>query len=138
MADVSYSDGLDPPSVWDYMVVGFPSSKNRANPAHQTVDARAYSYRSDSISDESYINFQINPSTHVALPLDLGKGFDTQDRKVAFPGPHGMSGSPIWLIYDDAENARSMFPVVGVAIEYRKSEQILVATDIAFLLDLIK
>ena len=120
-----------------YMVSGFPSSKNRANPSNQTVNARVYAYRADSANTAAYAAANIDPALHIALPLDLRLGFDPSGERLDFPDPHGMSGSPVWLLYDDDETPREMFPVVGVAIEYRKSQRLLVATDIWFVTQML-
>lgn len=56
----------------------------------------------------------------------------------AFPNPSGMSGSPIWLLYDEnGLNDPRQTPVVGIAIEHHKTERAIVATDIDIALRLI-
>jgi hypothetical protein len=109
-----------------YMVSGFPASKNRANPSNLTVNARVYAYRTESIDGAAYSAAGIDPGLHIGLPLDLRAGFDPRGEPVAFPDPHGMSGSPVWLLYDDAETPRDMFQAVAVAVEYRKPQRLLV------------
>jgi len=55
------------------------------------------------------------------------------------PDPHGMSGSPLWLLFDDGgPNDPARTPVLGVVIEYHKQSNLLVATDIGIALDLIR
>jgi hypothetical protein len=120
-----------------YMVCGFPSSKNRANPADQTISARVYAYRSDSIDDRAYAGANVDPTIHIALPLNLRRGIDPKGQPVAFPDPHGMSGAPVWLLYDGDETDREVFPVVGVATEYRRAHKMLIATDICFVTDML-
>jgi hypothetical protein len=49
-----------------------------------------------------------------------------------------MSGAPLWLLYDKrGHNDTSVTPVVGVFIEFRKSSQTLVSTDVSTALDMI-
>jgi hypothetical protein len=121
-----------------YMVSGFPASKNRANPSNLTVNARVYAYRTESIDGAAYSAAGIDPGLHIGLPLDLRAGFDPRGEPVAFPDPHGMSGSPVWLLYDDAETPRDMFQAVAVAVEYRKPQRLLVATDIWFVMQMLR
>lgn len=119
-----------------YMVIGFPRSKNRSNPSNNTVAARLCAYRSASISAERYTECNIDPATHLALPFNPKEGVDSRNERTVFPDPHGMSGAPVWLIHDEATDDAA-FHVVGIAIEYRKPEHLLVATDAGFLLEML-
>jgi hypothetical protein len=101
---------------------------------------RAYSYRSDSIDDAEYSAFGLRTVDHVVLPLNLKRGFDAEGRTVTFPKPQGMSGSPIVVLYDAAETgatSSSVFDVVAVGIEYRKTSKVLIGTDVRFALEMI-
>jgi hypothetical protein len=56
-------------------------------------------------------------------------------QKRTFPKLSGMSGSPVWLLYD--ENGAHDFDtpvVVGVFIEHPKGQRALIATDIDYAL----
>ena len=60
-------------------------------------------------------------------------------KQITFPKPNGMSGSPVWLIYDDeGPNDPVHTPVVGILIEHCPSKLALVATDIGFAVDMIR
>jgi hypothetical protein len=49
-----------------------------------------------------------------------------------------MSGPPVWLPYDlDGPHDPPHTPVVGIFIEYHRSDQCLVATDIGFAINAI-
>ena len=121
-----------------YLLVGFPESQSRANPADREVASKVYAFRNISYPPEKYGLLGASVETHVVLSFDRKKsvGADTNIR--AFPNPAGMSGSPVFLLYDEnGSNDRSQTPVVGIAIEHRKTEHAIVATDIGFSLALI-
>jgi hypothetical protein len=129
---------LIPRSGTNYAIVGFPASRSKVNPRARVVTATAYSYRNYSIEDGAYYEYGLTPETHLALPLDLRIGFDSSGKPRNFPRPQGMSGSPIWALYDDAgQNDATTFQVVGVGTKYWKQERLLIGTDIAKVLDMI-
>jgi hypothetical protein len=56
----------------------------------------------------------------------------------AFPNPEGMSGSPVWLLYDEVgTNDPAQTPVVGILIEYHRRHRLLLATDVGKAVDMI-
>lgn len=121
-----------------YLVLGFPASRNASNPVARETPARAYAYRASSSSDDTYGSLGLDPATHIAIPLDLKRGRDAKGAHRNFPRPQGMSGSPVWEMFDDdGEGEHGGFPIVGVAIEYWNTRKVMVATDIRFVLDLI-
>lgn len=138
--DVSYlRPALLPRSGINYMIVGFPASRSKVNPSAREITATAYSYRNYSIEDGEYSKYGLMPRTHLALPLDLKVGFDSNGQHRNFPRPQGMSGSPIWSLYEDTgQDDTRVLQVVGVGTKYWKRTQLLVGTDIAVVLDMIK
>lgn len=122
----------------EYVIIGFPASKNRFGHVQQQIIAAPYAYRADSIPDEEYSRYDVSPETHVVLPLDLRKGFDADGNPITFPKPQGMSGAPVIVLFGDESSGERVFPVVAVGIEYRKTEKVLVATDVRFVLEGIR
>jgi hypothetical protein len=52
--------------------------------------------------------------------------------------PAGMSGSPVWLLYDEkGPNDPTRTLVVGIFIEYKKPHHVMIATDIGIALRMI-
>lgn len=127
-----------PRSSKDYMVVGFPASKSNVNPLRREVAATAYGYRNHSIPDLEYHKQGLLPETHLALPLDLEVGFDSKGKHRNFPKPQGMSGSPIWVLYneDEQDDGRSLH-IVGIGTKYRRNERLLIGTDVAVAVKMI-
>ncbi len=121
----------------EYVIVGFPATKNQFRVRHKDMLAVPYAYRSDSIPEVEYRKNGVSPESHVLLPLDLRRGFDAAGRPTHFPRPQGMSGAPVVVLFEGESEAR-VFPVVAVGIEYRKAERILVASDVRFVLEAIR
>jgi hypothetical protein len=120
-------------------IVGFPGSKSKLNPINKTVSVTAYGYYENSIEDESYVQFNLCPETHIAMKLNLKEGINNHGKPIVFPKPSGMSGSPIWLLHDyNTDEEHRIFPIVGIGIEYRKKDKILVGTDIHYGIELIE
>ena len=121
-----------PRSGKHYVIVGFPATKSAVDSRHRTTLAAAYAYRSDAIDDSDYAAHGVDAKTHVVLPLDLRRGFDTTGRIVNFPKPQGMCGSPIVVLYGEpgSEDDSRVFPVVAVGTRYRKKTKVLIGTDV--------
>lgn len=126
-----------PRSKKHFAFVGFPATKSKVKRGGRSILVKPYSYRSDSILEDDYTKHGIQPETHVVLPLDLRKGFDPGGNMVHFPKPQGMSGSPVVVLYEQEDGGSRMFPVVAVAIEYRKKDKVVVATDVQYVLEAI-
>ncbi len=131
----SYSDQRQGKS---YTIIGYPSSQSRVNIIKRQVLARAYAYRDQSIPEDKYSELGLNQQDHLALALDLRRGFDSKGQHRNFPKPQGMSGSPIWLLYDEVnEKSNRVFPIVAVGTKYLRNERVLVGTDISIVIDMI-
>jgi hypothetical protein len=137
--DVSYlRPALLPRSGREYMILGYPASRSNLNPARHEVAATVYGFRNCSIEDARCIEIGLSPETHVILPLDLEVGFDSSGRRRNFPKPQGMSGSPIWVLFNETErDDLDVLPIVAIGTKYRKKERILVGTDVALVLEMI-
>ncbi len=119
-----------------YVIIGFPANKSEVDRYQKSVIAASYSYRSDPINDQAYQGIGVDSKTHIVLPLNRKRGFDTKGKAIHFPKPNGMSGSPIFVLYED-ENESDFFPIVGVGIEYRAQKKCLVGTDIHVALEMM-
>jgi hypothetical protein len=121
-----------------YLLVGFPESQSRADPVGREVESKVYSFRNISYPTQKYGKLGVSPESHVVLSFDRKHAVGPDGAVRAFPNPVGMSGSPVFLLYDeDGPNDQTQTPVVGIAIEHRKAEHAIVATDIEFALRFI-
>lgn len=127
-----------PRSGKHYAIVGFPASRSRTNPVSRQTEVIAYAYRNNSIDDAQYASQGLVARAHVALPLDPEIGFDSDGNHRNFPRPQGMSGSPIFVLFDDyADNDPRVFPLVAVGTKYWKKKRLVVGTDVAVVLEMI-
>ncbi len=138
-ADFSYlRPTLLPRFQKQYLFIGYPGSRSKANPTAKEVTVEPYSYWCPSAPELSYSTTGYSATDHLLLPLDVKQGYDLDGVKCAFPKPHGMSGSPIVMLYDEVgENDPRIFPIVGVATTYLKEKNLVIATDIRIAVDLI-
>jgi hypothetical protein len=108
-------------------VTGFPASKSKLHPVRQEVEVAFYGNWCPSASEPAYAKMGLSIEDHIVMPFSrkkvIGKGSTTR----AFPNPEGMSGSPVWLLRDQVgTNDPVQTPVVGVLIEYHRSQHLLV------------
>lgn len=118
-----------------YLLVGFPGTQTRIDLAKREVTTKLYSYRNISHPTSNYQSIGVDPRSHVALIFDRKRSVGADGNARMFPDPAEMSGSPVWLLYDEnGPNDRTQTPVVAVAIEHRKDQRAIVATDIGLAL----
>lgn len=137
--DITYlKPAYHPRSGKNYAIIGFPATKNRVRVVEREVLAAPYAYRSQSLREEEYRTHGVSTDTHVVLPLNVKRAFDPEGKRIHFPKPQGMSGSPIVVLYDDELDDQSrVFPVVAVGTTYRAQKQVLIGTDVGFVMDAI-
>jgi hypothetical protein len=110
-----------------YLLIGFPESQNRANPIAREIVPKPYNYRSCSA-----------PLSHIVLNFDRKRTIGSNGQIRAFPEPLGVSGSPLWLLYNEnGPNDPNQTAIVGIAIEHHKNHHAIIATDIDIALKLI-
>ena len=138
--DISYLRPLYRPRTGkEYVFVGFPGSKSKVNPVRREVLVTPCAFRNQPIDEGLYKAHGLDPKSHIAMTLDVRKGFGPSGEPRQFPDPHGMSGSPIVVLWDyDGPNDERVFPVAGVATTYRKSDRLVFGTDISYVVDAIR
>jgi hypothetical protein len=122
-----------------YFVIGYPSSKSVVSHARRKVVSKPYCNVGRSATPEAYMKLGISPDSNVVLEFDRrrvrGRGTGPQ----AFPEPAGMSGSPVWLLWDDeGPNDRTKTEVVAILTMHKRTSKVLVATDVAVVLEMIR
>lgn len=121
-----------------YVLVGFPATKSRVNGRDRTARAAPFAFLAESLPERDYAGLGIDPRTHIAVAVDVKRGFGLDGIHKQFPKPQGMSGSPLTVFFEDEGPASArVFPVVGVAIEHRKDKKVIIATDVSSVLDAI-
>lgn len=121
-----------------YLIVGFPGTQTSLDPAKKQITTKLYSYRNMSYPAEKYSPIGVDARSHIAVIFDRKKSLGPDGNLRMFPDPAEMSGSPVWLLYDDNRpNDSTQTPVVGVAIEHRANHRAIIATDIGLALEYI-
>ena len=122
-----------------YLAIGFPKSRSRADPSNMQVRSEPHGFQVVSSSEASYRALGLREDSHIVMNLNIKEMRFPDGSLRPIPDPHGMSGSPLWLLFDDGgPNDPARTPVLGVVIEYHKQSNLLVATDIGIALDLIR
>jgi hypothetical protein len=87
---------------------------------------------------QGYDKVGCNPQSHIVMPFNHRK-LQGRNGRTLFPDPYGISGSPVWLYFDEVHKNRPDYtPDVGIIVEYYKDKCLLVATDIAAAISLMK
>jgi hypothetical protein len=121
-----------------YLVTGFPSSKSRPNPVGHNITSKVYAFRNLSAQPKVYTQLGMSDRTHILVSFDRRRAVFADKRVATFPDPRGMSGAPVWLLFDEnGPNDPAHTPVVGIAIEHRRDDHVIVATDVAMVAALI-
>jgi hypothetical protein len=118
-----------------YLVAGFPGTQTSLDSAKREITTTLYSYRNISHSAEKYPSIGVDLQSHIAVIFDRKRSLGPDGNHRMFPDPAEMSGSPVWLLYDqNGPNDPTQTPVVGVATEHRKEHRAIIATDISLAL----
>jgi hypothetical protein len=121
-----------------YLLVGFPASKSRPNPVARDLVSEPYSFRNISAPLSKYAELKVESTDHIVLSFDVSQTVMPNSEVRKFPDPKGMSGSPVWLLHDqNGSNNVYQTPIVGIAVEHRKQQRAIIATDINIALQLI-
>ena len=122
-----------------YLLVGFPGTQTRLDSRKKEVTTKLYSYRNVSHPAAKYPSIGVDTRSHIAVIFDRERSLGADGNARTFPDPAEMSGSPVWLLYDEnGPNDPIQTPVVGVAIEHRKNHRAIIATDIGVALAYIR
>lgn len=116
-----------------YVVLGFPGSQSTVSLARKTVEAKPYAHECSSAPSERYGTLGLPEESHIVLQFNRKRVFNLKGQRQTFPEPGGMSGSPVWMMYDEnGPNNPVLTPVVGILTRQPRNGQVLVATDIGF------
>ncbi|MGO9171370.1 MAG: hypothetical protein ACLP7P_05325 [Rhodomicrobium sp.] len=114
-----------------YLFTGFPASKSKVNPHRHVMETKPYGTRLMSASKEGYEKVGYDPRSHIVMPFNHRKAH-RRNGTIKLPDQWGISGSPLWSLYDEVnDNDSANNTVVGIVTEYHKDKCLLVASDIA-------
>jgi hypothetical protein len=119
-----------PRSSKNYLVAGFPETKNITRNFDKKVDSQPYIYIGNSPSCEVYERLGIGEATHILVDFNRKIGIGNLKENADFPKPVGMSGGPIVAFeFAPAFPHGFVFGVVGVATNHKKNEKLIKGTD---------
>jgi hypothetical protein len=121
-----------------YLVLGFPASRSQPHLVRRDVTSVLHGFWNTSSQTQRYTDIGVSPDSHIVIAFERTKGRGPNGEIRTFPKPTGMSGSPVWLLYDEiGSNDPKQTLVVGIFIEYKKSHHVMIATDIGIALRMI-
>jgi hypothetical protein len=131
--------GAIPRQRKQYCILGFPGSQGEVSITHSEVVARLYSNLCRSAPAETYARLGLSTNRNIVLEFNRKRVHGRKGQRQTFPKPNGMSGSPVWLLWDaEGQNDAPLTPAVGILIEHWEDHQVLVATDIMFAVEMIR
>lgn len=118
-----------------YAFLGFPASKSKVTRPEKNVRSAAYSYLSSSVAPEAYPPLDLSEDSHIVLTFNEKDIVHPDGRRMNFPKPQGISGSPLWELRRPEDGGPR---VAGIMIEHRKRHKVMVAVDIGFALKMLR
>ena len=103
-----------------YLGLRYPSTRTKANTQSKIVLARPYANFGPGISAERQTKLGYDPHYFIAMTLRKSRVFGANGKIQTFPDPHGMSGSPLFHLYDSNAKANYLggVRVAGILIDY--------------------
>ena len=131
--------GLRASSAARYGLVGFPASRTRVRHSPAEVRVEGHAYHAESAPIAVYHNKGLDPESHICLVFDRKKSYGLDGKGRSFPMPHGISGSPIFLLHDLPDmQPTSKFVLVGVVTTWDPRRKLLVGTGSKALAELTR
>ena len=115
-----------------FLGLGYPSTRTRTNTQTKSVLVRPYANFGPAISAERQAKLGYDPGNFIAVTLRQSRVFGANGKIQTFPDPHGMSGSPLFHLYDS--NAKVNYlggaRVAGILTRHLKDQTVMIATHI--------
>jgi len=122
-----------------YGLIGFPASRSRIRVHPAEVRVEPYGHLAQPAPLREYAARGLRAESHLYLVFNRKKSIGLQGQGVSFPKPHGLSGSPVFEIYDEAKSHQGeAFPLAGVVTTWRPQEHRLLCAASAALRELIE
>jgi hypothetical protein len=117
---------------------GFPSKVNRISWRNRPLKNRPVGYFGK-ISPAWKLRLAgFSSLTHFGIDIDLRKTFTRTQREVKAPKPHGISGGPVFVVFDFHRPSRRPTPLLrGLVIESAAPRKCLICVDLQPILSTI-
>lgn len=134
--DSSRLAALDPPHDGRlFLACGYPTTKGRLRLDRGEFRTSMSAHLAMGVPAERVRDLGLSGG-HIVVRMNKARVIGLSGHRERAPDPHGMSGAPLFLMVDEAAPERIGAPIVvaGFAIEHRQSDQVLVASNSAFVL----
>jgi hypothetical protein len=122
-----------------YGFVGYPATRSTPKLHPKEIRVEPYAYLTGSAPLIEYAGFGVAPWSHLCLTFNNKKSRGLDDGGRSFPKPHGVSGSPVFLLDTGAESDQpENFELAGLVTTWRPREKLIIATSGALLLGLLR
>ena len=113
-----------------YFITGYPSSKTEVKRSAEMLESAPWGVHGREVDLDVYNGQGLSPTNYLILRLEK-KPVGRNGHRSFHPDPHGMSGSPVWLLGIKGQNEQHPGnPVIAIAIEYRSDPGLIVAARI--------
>lgn len=122
-----------------YAFIGYPATRSRPRPHPPQLIVEPQAYLAQSAPMDEYAKQGLTPSSHRYLVFDRKKSKGLSGEGVSFPKPHGLSGSPVFLLHDESPGTppTDRFELAGVVTTWRPRERRIVVTGSQLVLGLL-
>jgi len=121
-----------------YCLLGFPTSRAKDRGRDRSSGAILEAYWSFAADLSVYTKANVDPRTHLLIPMSREGVLDKNDRFVLANAPQGMSGGPVWRFRFFLHTGVIEPKLVGILTEYRRDIQCAVASRIWVALNLAR
>ncbi len=129
---------LRPRADYSYAVTGFPSSRNPTRRSKLEIHASAYAWIGEGQPNEGHARPEAADEDMLFIKFDRKKAFRDEDTRITFPMPNGMSGGPMWALFENVDsNPLDRLRLAAVATTHLNPEKQMMGTDIAVPLRMI-
>jgi len=138
--DVDVYDEIRENCVYSFM--GYPSSATKPNLKEKSIDPKVHTYTSHMpLKAADYARFDINPAGGFGMFFDIEKARNARTAAIVRPkAPAGISGGPVWRLgnFEELSSGTIVPKIVGVCVEYRRVDRLMLASRIAIPLEIIR
>jgi hypothetical protein len=86
-----------------------------------------------------YAGRGLHPDSHLYLVFNRKKSFSLSGQGRSFPKPHGLSGAPVFEIFDEAKTHQGeAFPLAGVVTTWHPHERRMLCASAMAIRELIE
>jgi hypothetical protein len=122
-----------------YGAIGFPASKSRVRDSPKEVRVAPYGLLADLAPPRDYACNGLHPKTNLYLVFNRKKSFNLHGQGQSFPKPHGLSGAPVFELYDEGKSHQGEgFPLAGVVTTWKPQEHRLLCASAYALRELVE